>query len=92
MARTVAKFEIFGGRLATWDMLFSQAAAFATEVGPRRLISISHSEDQTKGVVTVWYWATESDDPAPESGPADDWIRDDEDAAEWKPGQQQEPQ
>jgi hypothetical protein len=43
--------------MATWDQLFTQAAAFASSVGPDRLISISHSEDQQDGVVTVWYWA-----------------------------------
>jgi len=56
-SRLVAAFEMFRGTMATWDQLFSQAAAFATSVGPERLISISHSEDQQDGVVTVWYWA-----------------------------------
>lgn len=41
---------------ATWDELFARAAEFATELGPGRLISISHSEDKDDGVVTVWYW------------------------------------
>jgi hypothetical protein len=43
--------------MQTWEALFAEAAAFATSVGPARVISISHSEDQNDGVVTVWYWA-----------------------------------
>lgn len=49
-------FKVFRGSLASWDELFSQAAAFATEIGPLKLINISHSEDDNEGVVTVWYW------------------------------------
>jgi hypothetical protein len=30
-----------------------EAATFAENIGPERLIGISHSEDQSKGVVTV---------------------------------------
>jgi hypothetical protein len=37
--------------------LFAEAAAFATQVGRERRISISHSEDQATGVVTAWYWS-----------------------------------
>ena len=61
---TRVKYEIFKGTLASWDMLFQEAAAFATRVGRDRLISISHSEDQNAGVVTVWYW----DDVGPQPG------------------------
>jgi hypothetical protein len=43
--------------MATWDQLFTDAAAFATSVGPEHLITISHSADHSDGVVTVWYWA-----------------------------------
>lgn len=49
-------YEYFKGTWSTWDTLFSQAAEFATELGPERLVSISHSADQSIGVVTVWYW------------------------------------
>ena len=78
MAGEQASFEVFRGSLASWHTLFSQAAAFATRVGPRRLISISHSEDQNDGVVTVWYWATEAQDA--------------EEPAEWAADEGQEPQ
>ena len=51
------RFQVFRGIMSSWDELFSQAAEFATRVGPERLISIAHSEDANEGVVTVWYWA-----------------------------------
>lgn len=54
--RSQARYKIFRGVLASWDQLFSQAAAFATELGRERLITIAHSEDENDGVVTVWYW------------------------------------
>ena len=62
MAGEYATFEVFRGSFASWHTLFSQAAEFATRVGPRRLISISHSEDRNEGVVTVWYWSAQHDD------------------------------
>ena len=46
-------FQMYRGTFATWHQLFTEAAAFATRVGQERLIGISHSEDQGKGVVTV---------------------------------------
>lgn len=52
-------FKYFRGTWSTWDSLFSQAAQFATELGPERVVSISHSSDQNVGVVTVWYWSTQ---------------------------------
>ena len=53
--KTVA-FEIFRGTLVTWEELFQDAATFASGIGSDRLIGISHSENHSKGVVTVWYW------------------------------------
>ena len=50
------QFRAFRGLLKSWQSLFQEAADFATELGPERLISISHSEDANEGVVTVWYW------------------------------------
>ncbi len=54
------EYQVFRGTLATWDDLFAQAAAFASELGPERLISISHSEDNDDGVVAVWFWSEEA--------------------------------
>ena len=52
----VVRYEIFRGVMASWPELFEKASVFATNLGPERLISISHSEDQQDGVVAVWYW------------------------------------
>jgi len=54
-------YRVFRGTWATWDQLFRQAARFANEVGPERLVSISHSEDEHDGVVAVWYWTSDDD-------------------------------
>lgn len=51
-------YQVFRGTWASWDDLFTQASAFANEVGPERVLSISHSSDHSDGVVTVWYWTT----------------------------------
>ncbi|HEX8634856.1 MAG TPA: hypothetical protein VF703_11980 [Pyrinomonadaceae bacterium] len=53
---SAVEFKVFRGEWASWDELFSEAAAFATEIGSLRLINISHSADKNVGVVTVWYW------------------------------------
>ena len=50
------QYRVFRGIWASFEALFSVAAAFASVLGPDRLISISHSEDENDGVVTVWYW------------------------------------
>ena len=49
-------FKVFRGIWTSWDELFAEAAAFATEIGSVRLISISHSASGSEGIVTVWYW------------------------------------
>ena len=51
------QFRVFKAVFKSWETLFEEAAQFATEIGPERLIGISHSGDQADGVVTVWYWA-----------------------------------
>lgn len=57
------KYQYFRGSWVSWTDLFSEAAAFATRLGRDRVVSISHSEDQNDGIVTVWYWAHVSDEP-----------------------------
>ncbi len=54
-------YRVFRGTLATWDDLFSQAAEFATDLGPERVLSISHSADHHDGVVSVWYWEADAE-------------------------------
>lgn len=56
------QFKIFRGTLASWDELFSRAAYFASELGPERVLNISHSADDSDGVVTVWYWAPQGEE------------------------------
>jgi len=50
------QFQVFRGVWTSFEALFCEAAEFASSLGPERLISISHSEDENDGVVTVWYW------------------------------------
>jgi hypothetical protein len=57
-------FKHFQSVTRSWEGLFEDAAAFATEVGKDRLIGISHSHggggnmfgEGGVGVITVWYW------------------------------------
>ena len=51
-----AQYRIFRGTLASWETLCGDATDFASDLGPDRVISISHSEDANEGVVIVWYW------------------------------------
>ena len=50
------KFELFKSLVKSWDKLCAEAAAFASEKGKERLITISVSGDDGKGVIVVWYW------------------------------------
>jgi hypothetical protein len=50
------KFQFWSSSLTPWHEMFQAAADFANELPPNRLINISHSSDQNRGVVTVWYW------------------------------------
>ena len=49
------RFEIFKSSMKSWPDLCAEAAAFASEKGKERLINISVSADQSKGVIVVWY-------------------------------------
>jgi hypothetical protein len=55
--RAPVAFRVFRSSFISWEELFQQAADFAAEVGPERVINISHSADKGDGVVTVWYRA-----------------------------------
>jgi hypothetical protein len=65
-----AKYRIFRSTFASWDQLFGEAADFATQIGPERLINISHSANHADGVVAVWYWAEDTGGQS-----ADDLLR-----------------
>jgi hypothetical protein len=49
-------FQIFKSTMKSWADLCGEAAAFASEKGKDRLINISVSADQSRGVIIVWYW------------------------------------
>jgi hypothetical protein len=48
-------YRVFRGTFKSWETLFQEAAEFATSVG-ENLVSISHSSENSEGVVTVWFW------------------------------------
>jgi hypothetical protein len=58
-ARKRTNFKIFRGTFATWGSLCSEAAEFASTIGPDDLINISHSEDKDDGVIVVWFWTND---------------------------------
>ena len=55
-AALTVKYKYFRKTLATWDDMFTEAAEFAAQIGPDRLIGISQSHSHYEGVVAVWYW------------------------------------
>lgn len=57
-----ARFKISKIAHSPWKALFAAAATFATSLGSERLIGRSHSHEQTVGVVTVGYWALETEE------------------------------
>lgn len=65
------RFKFFRSGLSTWKSLFHDAAEFASQLPPERVISISHSADGGIGVVTVWYWGEKSASDTPEDEDAD---------------------
>jgi hypothetical protein len=44
------------GAFTTWENLFMEVERFGTSIGPERLVSISHSAENSEGIVAVWYW------------------------------------
>jgi hypothetical protein len=50
------RFKVFESATKSWEKLFEEAAAFASELKPERLIGISHCSYNESGIVTVWYW------------------------------------
>ena len=53
--RFEVKFELFKSSTKSWPAMCAEAAAFANQAGPDRIINISVSEDHGKGVIVVWY-------------------------------------
>ena len=44
------------GVLKTWDSVFEEACAFASEIGKDKVVSLSQSSDAADSFVIVWYW------------------------------------
>lgn len=51
------EYQVYRSSWDSWEKLFSDAAEFASWIGPEGLVAISHSADESDGVVTVWYRA-----------------------------------
>jgi hypothetical protein len=47
--------RMFKSSFKFWDEICNEAAEFASQIHPDRLISISQSCDHSTGVVVVWY-------------------------------------
>lgn len=47
--------EIFQSSFRSWKSLCEEATKFANRIPAENLINISHSCDQRKGCVIVWY-------------------------------------
>jgi hypothetical protein len=54
-------YQGFVSAFRSWGSLFAEAAEFASQIGPQRLINISHSEDRNEGVMVVWFWGEEGE-------------------------------
>jgi hypothetical protein len=55
------KFKIFRASAFTpWESLCDEVTEFASRFSREQIISISQSEDDNEGVVTVWYWSEKS--------------------------------
>ena len=52
--------RFFESSMDSWSSMFSDAAAFATEIGRDKVINISHSADHHRGCVAVWFWQAQS--------------------------------
>jgi hypothetical protein len=58
-------YKLFQDCLSNWEPLLREAAAFASQLGPDRVINITTHENRftlrPTVVVTVWYWEEESE-------------------------------
>ena len=53
------QFKTFESQFLTRQKMLQKAAEFATQMGPERLINVTHSEDNHESFITVWYWEGE---------------------------------
>ena len=52
-------FKIYDSKMASREKLFKVATEFANQIGPDRLITLTHSEDRDNIVLTIWYFTDE---------------------------------
>jgi hypothetical protein len=55
------RFKKFTAIMKSWEDVFGEAADFASRLPTDRLLTISHSCDNSEGVVAVWFWATDDE-------------------------------
>jgi len=65
------KYEYRESDSESWQTMLSHAKDRANQVGPYRLISISHLVESDNGVVAVWYWAKSDYSGRPLRTPSD---------------------
>jgi hypothetical protein len=61
----VVRHHLVSSSTRTWDSLFAEVAARATELGPSRLAAISHGSDSSSGTVVVWERPADDGEPGP---------------------------
>jgi hypothetical protein len=62
------KLEVFRGSRQAWNETLDEATQFVHKIESEKLIGITHSIDQTEGVVAVWHWAEGAFWPCPHCG------------------------
>ncbi|WP_425616478.1 hypothetical protein NA78x_000124 [Anatilimnocola sp. NA78] len=51
-----ARFKLFQSSFNSWPTMCAEVAEFLTSIGPDKVIGVSHSQESSVGVITVWYW------------------------------------
>jgi len=62
------RYRIFRAYVKSWETVFDEAATFASRMPTDRVASISHSADNSTGIVVVWFFASDEE--------AQEWLKD----------------
>jgi hypothetical protein len=66
----LARYKFFKSSFHSWEKMAEEVTAFLTTLGPGRVISVSHSQESSHGVIAVWYWeVTEENQPSDSTEP-----------------------
>jgi len=57
-----ARYRLFKSLSDPWEKMSQQVAEFLTTLGPGKVIGVSHSHENSLGVIAVWYWEVEGAD------------------------------